>query len=78
MKQPATAPVTLRVNNVDIPLRQTGTLTYLEANMTWTPMDNRNTTITRPNLTDISTPSVTVQHQSTAKFTYYNMPSSPD
>ena len=28
-QQPATPPVTLRVNNVDIPLRQTGTLTYL-------------------------------------------------
>ena len=27
--QPATPPVTLRVNNLDIPLRQTGTLTYL-------------------------------------------------
>ena len=28
-QQPATPPVTLRVNNVDIPLQQTGTLTYL-------------------------------------------------
>ena len=28
-KQPATVPITLRVNNVDIPLRQSGTLTYL-------------------------------------------------
>ena len=28
-QQPTTPPVTLRVNHVDIPLRQTGTLTYL-------------------------------------------------
>ena len=39
-------------------------------------MDNRNMTITRPNLTDTSMLSVTAQHRSTAKSTYYNMPSS--